>query len=95
MKEQVALRSTTRDETSCTPSITIMAAENLEVQVIGYIRDQVILWLYSAILISQLNENDLVGATTFNSERLETVMSIGKKKGEKSRLFENWSDFDI
>jgi DNA polymerase epsilon subunit 1 len=50
MKEQVALRSTTRDETSCTPSITIMAAENLEVQVIGYLRDQVILWLYSAIL---------------------------------------------
>lgn len=41
MKEQVALRSTTRDETSCTPSITIMAAENLEVQVIGYIRDQI------------------------------------------------------
>uniref|UniRef100_A0A0E0K092 DNA polymerase epsilon catalytic subunit n=1 Tax=Oryza punctata TaxID=4537 RepID=A0A0E0K092_ORYPU len=41
MKEQVALRSTTRDETSCTPSITIMAAENLEVQVIGYLRDQI------------------------------------------------------
>uniref|UniRef100_A0A0D9YSR4 DNA polymerase epsilon catalytic subunit n=1 Tax=Oryza glumipatula TaxID=40148 RepID=A0A0D9YSR4_9ORYZ len=41
MKEQVVLRSTTRDETSCTPSITIMAAENLEVQVIGYLRDQI------------------------------------------------------
>ncbi|KAL5211891.1 hypothetical protein ABZP36_022738 [Zizania latifolia] len=41
MKEQVALRSTIRDDTSCTPSITIMAAENLEVQVIGYLRDQI------------------------------------------------------
>ncbi|KAF0934637.1 hypothetical protein E2562_026131 [Oryza meyeriana var. granulata] len=41
MKEQVALRSTTRDDTSCTPSITIMAAENLELQVIGYLRDQI------------------------------------------------------
>uniref|UniRef100_J3LD65 DNA polymerase epsilon catalytic subunit n=1 Tax=Oryza brachyantha TaxID=4533 RepID=J3LD65_ORYBR len=41
MKEQVALRSTTRDDTSCTPSITILAAENLEVQVIGYLRNQI------------------------------------------------------
>lgn len=41
MKEQVALRATIRDDTSCTPSITIMAAENLEGQVIGYLRDQI------------------------------------------------------
>lgn len=42
MKEQVACRAAMRDDTSCTPSITIMAAENLEGQVVDYLRGQVI-----------------------------------------------------
>lgn len=42
MKEQVATQATIRDDTSCTPSITVMAAENLEGQVIGHLRDKVI-----------------------------------------------------
>jgi DNA polymerase epsilon subunit 1 len=41
MNEQVACRAATRDDTSCTPSITIMAAENLEGQVVDYLRAQV------------------------------------------------------
>uniref|UniRef100_A0ACD5XVC0 Uncharacterized protein n=1 Tax=Avena sativa TaxID=4498 RepID=A0ACD5XVC0_AVESA len=41
MKEQVACRATIRDDTSCTPSITIMAAENLEGQVVDYLRAQI------------------------------------------------------
>jgi len=41
MKEQVACRATIRDDTSCTPSITIMAAENLEGQVADYLRAQI------------------------------------------------------
>ncbi|VAH03415.1 unnamed protein product [Triticum turgidum subsp. durum] len=41
MKEQVACRAAMRDDTSCTPSITIMAAENLEGQVVDYLRGQI------------------------------------------------------
>jgi hypothetical protein len=44
MKEQVATQATIRDDTSCTPSITVMAAENLEGQVIEHLRDKVILF---------------------------------------------------
>ncbi|OEL31457.1 DNA polymerase epsilon catalytic subunit A, partial [Dichanthelium oligosanthes] len=41
MKEQVATQATIRDDTSCTPSITVMAAENLEGQVIEHLRDKI------------------------------------------------------
>ncbi|GJM85089.1 hypothetical protein PR202_ga01510 [Eleusine coracana subsp. coracana] len=41
MREEIAKRATIRDDTSCTPSITVMAAENLEGQVIGYLCDQI------------------------------------------------------
>ncbi|XP_062219147.1 DNA polymerase epsilon catalytic subunit A-like [Phragmites australis] len=41
MKEEVARTATIRDDTSCTPSITVMAAENLEGQVIGYLCDKI------------------------------------------------------
>ncbi|KAJ1279266.1 hypothetical protein BS78_04G142600 [Paspalum vaginatum] len=41
MKEQVAIQATIRDDTSCTPSITVMAAENLEGQVIEHLRDKI------------------------------------------------------
>ncbi|AQK71203.1 DNA polymerase epsilon catalytic subunit A [Zea mays] len=41
MKEQVAAQATIRDDTSCTPSVTIMAAENLEGQVIEHLRDKI------------------------------------------------------
>lgn len=43
MREEVAKRATIRDDTSSTPSITVLAAENLEGQVIGYLCDQVTL----------------------------------------------------
>jgi hypothetical protein len=45
MKEQVAAQATIRDDTSCTPSVTIMAAENLEGQVIEHLRDKVTCFL--------------------------------------------------
>ncbi|CAD6250912.1 unnamed protein product [Miscanthus lutarioriparius] len=41
MKEQVATQATIRDDTSCTPSVTVMAAENLEGQVIEHLRDKI------------------------------------------------------
>jgi DNA polymerase epsilon subunit 1 len=41
MNEQVSCRAALMDDTSCTPSITIMAAENLEGQVVDYLRAQV------------------------------------------------------
>jgi len=44
MKEQVATQATIRDDTLCTPSITVMAAENLEGQVIEHLRDKVIVF---------------------------------------------------
>lgn len=42
MKEQVATQATVSDDTSCTPSVTVMAAENLEGQVIEHLRDKVV-----------------------------------------------------
>jgi hypothetical protein len=45
MKEQVATQATIRDDTSCTPSVTVMAAENLEGQVIEHLRDKVMYFL--------------------------------------------------
>jgi len=44
MKEQVATQATIRDDTLCTPSITVVAAENLEGQVIEHLRDKVIVF---------------------------------------------------
>jgi len=41
MKEQIATQAIIRDDTSCTPSITVMAAENLEGQVIEHLRDKI------------------------------------------------------
>ena len=51
MKEQVVCRAAIRDDTSCTPSITIMAAENLEGQVVDYLRAQVSPFLILPLLI--------------------------------------------
>ncbi|XP_072950830.1 DNA polymerase epsilon catalytic subunit A-like [Typha angustifolia] len=41
LKEQVATRTAARDDTSCTPSITITAAENLENCITEYLKDQI------------------------------------------------------
>lgn len=42
LDEQVAARTTLIDGSSCTPSITVTAAETLEASVTGYLKDQVI-----------------------------------------------------
>ncbi|RLN07683.1 hypothetical protein C2845_PM11G04980 [Panicum miliaceum] len=61
MKEQVATQATIRDDTSCTPSITVMAAENLEGQVIEHLRDKISTYFADKLLrtgkasLSQMN----------------------------------------
>ncbi|KAL6634447.1 hypothetical protein ACP70R_027118 [Stipagrostis hirtigluma subsp. patula] len=50
MKEQVTARATIRDDTSCTPSITVMAAENLEGEVTEYLRNQISIYFADKLL---------------------------------------------
>jgi hypothetical protein len=70
IREEVAKRATVRDDTSCTPSITVMAAENLEGQVIGYLCDQVILFILLSKLCSFEVDIEIANKVYFNYEPL-------------------------
>lgn len=50
LKEQVATRTTMRDDNACTQSITITAAEAFEVCVTEYLKDQVLMYSSSCTI---------------------------------------------
>lgn len=55
MKEQVATQATIRDDISCTPSITVMAAENLERQAIEHLCDKVWTFTHYRLILTTMN----------------------------------------
>lgn len=59
LETQIAKRTNTLDQTSSTPSITIIAAENIETSVVDFLRNKVALLIFIISFLYALAKQEI------------------------------------